>query len=145
MGKQFFWSRLGALAMGTALLCDVYVDDYYRDNGLTVGTTGSTFALRLNNAEADTYTEATTTFILGSKTSPTLSVVNGTTDGRAIQVTSFSDGSVTVTGTASHWALVDVTNTRIIAAGPLSATQAVTNGNPFSLTTFQAACFRDAA
>lgn len=145
MLKQFFWSRLGALAMGTALLCDVYIDDYYRDNGLAAGTTGSTFAFRLCNAEPDTYTEATTTFNVGSKSSPTLSLVDGTGGGRAIQVTTFSDGSVTATDTASHWGLVDVTNTRLIAAGALSAPQAVTNGNPFSISTFQAARFADAA
>jgi hypothetical protein len=127
------------------LKCRVYMDDYYRDNGLTPGTTGSTFAVRLNNAEADTYTEATTTFILGTKTTPTLSVVNGTVDGRAIQITAFTDGSVTNSGTASHWALVDVTNTRLVCAGPLSGTQSVTSGNTWSLGTFQATVIRDAA
>ena len=140
-----FLARLHALAFGTALLCNVYVDDYYRDNGLGAGATGSSFRFCLLNAEADTYTEAITTFNLGNKNAPTSALADGTGGGRAIQITGFSDGSVSANGTASHWAWVDVTNTRLISSGALSASQVVTSGNTFTITTFQAARFADAA
>jgi len=56
-----------------------------------------------------------------------------TPSGRKVTVASFSDGNVTGTGTASHYAIVDETNSRLLAANPLSSTQAVTSGNTFSL------------
>jgi hypothetical protein len=43
---------------------------------------------------------------------------------------------VTGTGTASHYAIVDTVNSRLLAAGALSAPQAVTDGNVFTLTAF---------
>lgn len=140
-----FWRRLGALFAGTTLLCNVYVDDYYRDNGLTIATTGGTYQVVLLNAEADTYTEANATFKLGTKTSPSLSLVDGTGGGRAAQCAAFTDGSVGTSGTASHWAVIDTANSRLISSSPLSASQAVTSGNTWSLGTFQYARFADAA
>lgn len=101
--------------------------------------------LWLCSAEPDTYTEATATFALGSKSAPSLSNVNGSTDGRAAQVAAFTDGAITASGTASHWALVDSGTSRILAAGALTGTQAVTNGNPFSFAQFNAYTVRDPA
>lgn len=56
--------------------------------------------------------------------------------GRKVTVAAFSDGSVTGTGTASHYAIVDEVNSRLLAANSLSASQAVTSGNTFSLDAF---------
>lgn len=56
--------------------------------------------------------------------------------GRRVTVGALSGGSVTATGTASHWAIVDSANSRLLAAGALSASQGVTNGNSFSLAAF---------
>lgn len=72
---------------------------------------------------------------LGTKTTPTFTgPVAGDVSGRKITVDAITDGSVSADGTASHWAIVD--GTRLLAAGALSATQAVTNGNTFTLDAF---------
>ncbi|MDI6770104.1 MAG: hypothetical protein QMD04_10585, partial [Anaerolineales bacterium] len=56
--------------------------------------------------------------------------------GRKVTVPSISDGAVTATGTATHYAVVDTANSRLLATGALSASQVVTNGNTFTLTAF---------
>lgn len=77
------------------------------------------------------------TVTLGNKASPTIATPSDRTGGgRKITLNSFSDGSVTGTGTASHWALVDATGTALLAHGALNASQAVTSGNTFGLDAF---------
>jgi hypothetical protein len=72
---------------------------------------------------------------LGTKSSPSFTgPATGDVSGRKITVDAVTDGSVTSDGTASHFAIVDAS--RLLAAGSLSATQAVTNGNTFTLTAF---------
>ena len=86
--------------------------------------------------EPANYTEATSTYTLGNKTSPTVSTPqDGDTNGRKVVISAISDGSVTGTGTASHWALSKTTaTTALLAAQSLSSSQAVTSGNTFTLT-----------
>jgi hypothetical protein len=60
------------------------------------------------------------------------SPTNGATDGRKVVVPAITDGSVTASGTASHWALTNASNT-LIATGSLTSSQSVTNGNTFTL------------
>lgn len=100
----------------------------------------STNANRLDicSTEPATYTEATSTFTLGNKTSPGYTgPANGDTSGRKITINAISDGSVTGTGTASHWALSKTTaTTELVAAGSLASSQGVTSGNTFTLTAF---------
>ena len=80
-----------------------------------------------------TYAEATSTYSLGSKTGLTLTgPANGDTSGRKCTIPTFSDGSVDTTGTATHYALTNGSNL-LVAWGTLSASQAVTSGNPFTL------------
>jgi hypothetical protein len=43
---------------------------------------------------------------------------------------------VTATGTATHFAITDTVNSRLLATGALTASQGVTSGNSFTLTTF---------
>lgn len=95
-------------------------------------------ALWICSAEPTTVTEATTTYGLGSKASPTTTgPQDKSPNGRELQIDAISDGSVSVTGTASHWALVKTTATeRLLATGDLASTQSVTNGNTFTLTAF---------
>jgi hypothetical protein len=62
----------------------------------------------------------------------TAAPVAGATDGRRVIVPPITAGSITATGTASHWALTDGTAT-VIASGALSATQVVATGNSFTL------------
>lgn len=85
-----------------------------------------------------TFTEASSTYKLGTKATPT---ITGPADraggGREVTVGAISDGSITADGTAGFYALTDDSASKLLAAGALSATQAVTNGNPFTLTSFK--------
>ncbi|SMO93842.1 hypothetical protein SAMN06265173_12652 [Thalassovita litoralis] len=57
--------------------------------------------------------------------------------GREVTVAAITDGEVTATGTATHFAIVDTVNSRLLVTGSLTASQAVTNGNSFSLASFK--------
>jgi len=114
-----------------------YLNDRVFDNGLTVLDTEAD-KLYIDSTQATTYTEAITTYALGVKNTPTVSApADRTGGGREVTVSAITDGSVTGTGTAGFYALVDSANTRLLAAGPLSATQSVTSGNTFTLTSFK--------
>lgn len=88
------------------------------------------------SSEPTTYTEATSTNSLGNTTSITISApTDGDTSGRKVTLSAISGASVTGTGTASHFAITDTTNSRLLATGALSGGgQSVTSGNTFSLT-----------
>lgn len=79
-------------------------------------------------------TEAESTYALGGKTSGISvgSAGDATPNGRKRTIGAITGGSVTGTGTASHWAGID-NGTNLIAANSLSSSQGVTNGNTFSL------------
>ena len=114
-----------------------YLNDRVYDNGLTVLDTEASH-LYINSTQPATYTEAITTYALGVKNTPTVSApADRSGGGREVTVSAITDGSVTGTDTAGYYALVDSSNTRLLAAGPLSATQVVTSGNTFTLTSFK--------
>lgn len=93
--------------------------------------------LDICSQEPTTYTQATSTYTLGNKTTPTVGTPGDRTGGgRKITVSAISDGTVTGTNTATHWALVEVANTVLLATGQLSASQSVTSGNTFTLAAF---------
>lgn len=90
--------------------------------------------LFITSQEATTYTGAVTTFGLGVKTPLTISAPSDRTpNGRKVTVAQFADGTVTATGTATHYAIVDSVNSRLLATGSLAQSQVVTSGNIFSL------------
>lgn len=95
-------------------------------------------ALHICSQEPLDYTEATVTYTLGNKASPSVATPSDRTpNGREIIVSAITDGSVTGTGTATHWAIVKTSaTTRLLCAGALSSSQAVTSGNTFTLTQF---------
>jgi hypothetical protein len=71
---------------------------------------------------------------LGVKNSPTVAAPSDRSGGgREVVVSAITDGSVSATGTASHYALTDDSESKILATGSLSATQVVTSGNVFTL------------
>ena len=106
------------------------------DNGLTVLDTEAN-RIDITSAQATTYAEATTTFTLGNKTTPTISApADRAGGGRKVTVSAITDGTVTATGTAAWIAIVDTANSRLLATQALSASQAVTNGNVFTLPAF---------
>jgi hypothetical protein len=53
-----------------------------------------------------------------------------------VTVAEITDGSVTATGTATHYAITDTVNSRLLAAGNLASSQGVTAGNIFTLPAF---------
>ena len=106
------------------------------DNGLTVLDTEAN-RVDVTSQEASTYAEATSTYTLGNSTSLSIGApADRSGGGRKVAVASITDGSVTGTGTATHYALVDTNNSRLLATGSLTASQAVTSGNTFTLATF---------
>lgn len=112
------------------------LNDRVFDNGLTVLDTEANKIL-ITSQEATTYTEANSTYALGNSTSLSISApADRTGGGRKVTASAITDGSVTATGTATHYAIVDTVNSRLLATGSLTASQAVTSGNTFTLGTF---------
>lgn len=111
-----------------------FLNDRVFDNGLTVLDTEANKIL-ITSAEPATYTEANATYALGDSTSLSIGAPQDRSGGgREVVVAAITDGSVTATGTATHYAIVDTVNSRLLAAGSLAASQAVTSGNTFTLT-----------
>lgn len=112
------------------------LNDRVFDNGLSILDTEAN-AVHVTSQEASTYAEAITTYTLGNSTSLSINAPEDRTGGgRKVTVTAISDGTITGTGTVTHYALVDTTNTRLLATAALTASQSVTNGNTFTLATF---------
>lgn len=114
-----------------------YINDVDIDV-LLASVRNNTETLHICSQEPANYTEAATTYTLGNKTTPTIAVPSDRgAGGREIVVAAITDGDVTADGDATHWALVkDSATARLLAAGALSASQTVTDGNPFTLTAF---------
>jgi hypothetical protein len=115
------------------------VQDRVLDLGLNVLDTEATH-IYICSAEPTTYTAATSTNALGNKNFGAGGVAGapaaGSPNGRKVTTVAVTDGSITATGTAAAWAIVDSANSRLLATGVLSATQAVTSGNTFTLPAF---------
>ena len=92
--------------------------------------------------EPTTYAQATTTYdgtankySVGVKTSPTITAAaDRTGGGREVEISVFSDGVINATATATHFALVDSANSRLLLTGNLTESQAATQGNPLSIS-----------
>ena len=111
-----------------------YINDEVFDQGLDYADTNGT-RIDICSQEPSSYGEATTagTYSLGNKTGLNTGATQaGATDGRRVIVPAITDGSVTNTGTATHWALTDGSAV-LLATGALSSSQAVTSGNTFTL------------
>jgi len=112
------------------------LNDRVFDNGLTVLDTEAN-AIHVTSQEATSYTDATSTSTLGNSTSLSISApADRSGGGREVTVSAITDGSITAGGSASHYAIVDTTNSRLLVTGSLSAAQSVTSGNTFSLASF---------
>jgi len=112
------------------------LNDRVFDNGLTVLDTEAN-KITITSQEATTYTEGNATYALGNSTSISISApADRTGGGRKVTVSAITGGSVTATDTATHYAILDTVNSRLLATGSLTASQAVTSGNTFTLSTF---------
>ena len=111
-----------------------FLTDNALDSGLSYLTTNGS-RMDICSQEPANYTEATSTYTLGNKTSVTTgSPTNGDTSGRKVTIAAVTGGSVTGTGTASHWAYTKTTaTTELLAANSLASSQAVTSGNTWSM------------
>jgi len=109
-----------------------FIIDEAFDSGLDYLDTNGT-RLDINyGSEATTYAEATSTKSCGNDTVNTGAPEAGSPSGRMVTVPAITAGSVTATQTAGWWALTDGSSL-LLATGELSATQAVTSGNTFTL------------
>lgn len=109
-----------------------YMNDRVYDAGLNVLDTEATH-IHICSAEPTVFATLNS---LGSATVsiPAPSARSG--GGRKVTVPAISGGTVSGSGTATSYAIVDTTNSRLLVAAPLSASQAVTSGNTFSLASF---------
>ena len=109
----------------------VYINDEVRDQGLDYADTNGT-RIDICSSEPANYA-AIAGVTLGNKTGlNTGATQDGAVNGRRVIVPAITDGSVTGTGNATHWALSDGAAV-LIASGALSASQSVTSGNTFTL------------
>jgi hypothetical protein len=91
----------------------------------------------ITSQQATTFAEANVTYALGDSTSLSIGPPSDRAGGgREVTVAAITDGSVTGTGTASHYALLNTTGSVLLAANSLTNGQAVTNGNTFTLGSF---------
>lgn len=112
------------------------LNDRVFDNGLTVLDTEAN-KITITSQEATTYTEGNATYALGNSTSISISApADRTGGGRKVTVSAITNGSVTANGTATHYAILDTVNSRLLATGSLTASQVVTSGNTFTLSAF---------
>jgi len=108
--------------------------DRVMDNGLSVLDTEAN-ALHLTSQEATTYAEATSTYSLGSATGINISAPSDrASGGRKVTLAAITNGSFNANGTASHYAIVDTVNSRLLATDALTSSQVVYSGNNFALT-----------
>ena len=109
------------------------VADRVLDNGLQVLDLEAN-AVHITSQQATTYAEATSTYTLGNTTSISISApTDRTGGGRQVTLTAGTGASVTASGTATHYAIVYTSNSRLLVTSALTASQSVTSGNTFSL------------
>lgn len=112
------------------------LNDRVFDNGLTVLDTEAN-KISITSQEATTYTEGNATYALGNSTSISISApADRVGGGRKVTVSAITGGSVTGSGTATHYAILDTVNSRLLATGSLTDSQVVTSGNSFTLSSF---------
>lgn len=95
-------------------------------------------ALYLCTQEPTSYAEASSTYAVGTKASPSVGAAGDRTpSGRKVTVAAITTGgNITGGGTATHWALTKASGTLLRAAGEIEPDQLVVSGNSFTLTAF---------
>jgi hypothetical protein len=123
-----------------------FLNDRVFDLGLNVLDTEAN-RLDICSAEPTTYTQATSTLSLGNASGggyPGVAApADGTPNGRKVVLNAVVTGNITATGTATHWALTDTVNSRLLATGPMTS-QAVTSGGTFTTAATDIARIPDA-
>jgi hypothetical protein len=86
--------------------------------------------LHITSSEASSFANVASV-TLGNSAITFTGPTNGDVSGRKVVVNAITSGTVTGTGTATSWALVD--GSVLYATGSLSSSQSVTSGNAFTL------------
>ena len=112
--------------------------DEVLDGGLDILTNNGDQLNITDTAEPTTYSLATVdgTNSLGVKTGLVIGAAEDAATGRKVVVPAITDGVVHETGTAAYYAITNGSDT-LYATGELSSSQAVTDGNTFTLTSFE--------
>jgi len=106
------------------------------DSGLNYLTTNVTTIHIVSGASDPADYAAAITASLGNSAVTVGSAGDRTGGGRKVTVPAITSGTVTGTGTATRYALVKTATSELLAVGSLTASQAVTSGNTFTLTAF---------
>lgn len=115
-------------------MADIIHDDIF-DTGLTQLST-LVENLYICDTQPTTYAEASATYKLGTKATPTITGPSdgGAGGGRAMNVNAISDGVVDAPGDAAWFALCDDSLSKLLVSGNLGAVLAIATGSPFTLT-----------
>lgn len=107
------------------------------DEGLSVIPNDATH-LYICSQEPTTYAEASSTYALAVKASPEIAAPSDrSAGGREVVVAFISDGTITGSDAATHWAIVNAGGSgELLIASNLSASQTITSGNIFTLASF---------
>jgi hypothetical protein len=93
----------------------------------------------LCSQEPTTYTQATSTYALANKLSWIGNIGPRVPTGRQLEIaaiTSSNPGTVTASGTATYWAVVDADNSILRATGELDEPIVLVSGSTFTLPPF---------
>jgi hypothetical protein len=120
-------------ATGDATL---WLYDYEIDYGLNAFTLADKIVVC--SQKPTTYTEANTTYKIGEKSFSVGAVVAAgpqaaTPNGRQIVTAAVTGGTITTNGTPTHWGIVDTVNSRLLAAGTMTGSEAVTTTDTWTL------------
>lgn len=114
-----------------------YLNNEVLDNGLTQLT--AVTRIDICSALPSTYAEATdddTGLSLGFYTGLTVTGPEDATPGRRVVIGAATEGDVTKTGSATHWAITDGVDTLWAASTLSGGGQVVTEGNKFNTSQF---------
>lgn len=112
-----------------------FINDVILDAALAYIDT-NTENLYLCHTQPTTFTQASDTYKLGVKATPTIAVPEDAASGRKVVIAAITDGTVSANGTAGFIALTDDSASLLLCTQALSGSQIVTSGNTFTLTEF---------
>mgnify|MGYP003501428726 CR=1 FL=1 len=117
-----------------------YLNPRIYDNGLQI-LTDEVDELHICSQAPTTFAEATTTYSLGNKATPTIGApTDRAGGGRKVVMSAIeagAPGDVTASGTANHYALVDTVNSRLLAVAAIGAAQVVAAASTFTSGTVE--------
>jgi hypothetical protein len=109
-----------------------FINDYYVDLAL-LGIQHDGDIVYICSREPTTYLEATTTYSLGSKSPISISApLDRVSGGRRAILGAIENGDTILNGQATHYAIVNNSNNRLMVTGNLTSPQTVYAGNKFS-------------